>query len=274
MSLSGDFRNLTPAASLVARNALSSQTVVVIVICILTALAASVLGVLITKNESGFALSAFARALCTPTAGISDNSYVLLLLSAATWMAMTFVMMLPGAAPMLVTYAEIADAAAKKGLATVSLLILVGGYLTIWIVFALLAAISEASLAASLNRSTEIISGFAGVFLITAGLYQFSKLKHACLSRCRRPFVFFFANWTDRPIGVFKLGLRQGLFCLGCCWALMLTMLAVGSMNLLWMTALAVFMAIEKMTTSKILPAAIGIGFVLAGVFVMFTPYV
>jgi predicted metal-binding membrane protein len=273
MSLTGDFRNLTPAASLVARNALSPQTAGLIAICILIVLAASVLGVLITNNESGFVLSAFGRVLCTPTAEISDNSYLALLTATAIWIAMTFVMMLPGATPMLITYAEIADTAAKKGVAAVSLLVLAAGYLTIWIVFALLAAISEISLAASLSHSTEIINALAGASLITASLYQFSKLKHACLSHCRSPFVFFFANWTDRAVGVFKLGLRQGLFCLGCCWALMLTMLAIGSMNLLWMTAIAVLMAAEKTTISKVLPTAIGVGLMLAGVFVMFTPY-
>ncbi len=273
MSLTGDFRNLTPAALLIARNALSPQTAVLIAICILIVLAASVLGILITSNESGFILSAFGKVLCTPTGEISDNSYLALLAATAIWIAMTFVMMLPGTAPMLITYAEIADTAAKKGVATVSLLVLAAGYLTIWIVFALFAAISEISLAASLSHSTEIINALAGASLITASLYQFSKLKHACLSYCRSPFVFFFANWTDRAVGVFKLGLRQGLFCLGCCWALMLTMLAIGSMNLLWMTALAVLMAAEKTTTSKVLPTAIGVGLMLAGVFVMFTPY-
>jgi len=104
-----------------------------------------------------------------------------------------------------------------------------------------------------------------GAGLILAGLYQFSELKHACLSRCRRPFAFFFAQWTDRAAGVFRLGLRQGIYCLGCCWALMALMLFVGAMNLAWMAGLAAIMAAEKVTRSTPLPRGIGIALIIAG---------
>ena len=78
-------------------------------------------------------------------------------------------------------------------------------------------------------------------------LYQFSALKHACLTHCQQPFPFFFANWATTPRGVFRLGLTQGLYCLGCCWAMMLVMFAVGVMNVVWMAALGMVMTIEKM---------------------------
>jgi predicted metal-binding membrane protein len=107
-----------------------------------------------------------------------------------------------------------------------------------------------------------------------AGLYQFSALKQACLTLCQRPFPFFFANWTTEPRGVLRLGLRQGVYCLGCCWALMLLMLAVGAMNVVWMAALGILMTLEKMTGTARLSEAIGlallaIGFVLVVVSVM-----
>ena len=88
---------------------------------------------------------------------------------------------------------------------------------------------------------------FSGAVFIGAGAYQFTALKHACVTRCQRPFPFFFANWSSEPRGIFRLGVRQGLYCLGCCWATMLAMFAVGVMNVVWMVALGLVMTLEKM---------------------------
>jgi predicted metal-binding membrane protein len=174
-------------------------------------------------------------------------------------------MMLPGAAPMLLTYAEIAETAAAKGTVTVSPLVLAAGYVAVWIAFGLVASGAEILLSRSIAPGSEIAVLATGAGLILAGLYQFSELKHACLSRCRRPFTFFFAHWTDRTAGVFRLGLRQGVYCLGCCWALMALMLFVGAMNLVWMAGLAAIMAAEKVTRSQTLPRVIGIALIAAG---------
>jgi len=96
------------------------------------------------------------------------------------------------------------------------------------------------------------------VIFLLAGLYQFTPLKHACLNRCQHPLPFFFANWTTRTRGVFRLGVRQGLYCLGCCWAMMLLMFAVGAMNIIWMAVLGIIMAAEKMTTTDRFSRAVG----------------
>src|SRR5258705_10862028 len=106
---------------------------------------------------------------------------------------------------------------------------------------------------------------FSGAVFIGAGLYQFSALKHACVTQCQHPFRFFFANWTAEPRGVFGLGMRQGLYCLGCCWAMMLLMFAVGVMNVVWMAALGAVMTIEKMGTTTRFSRALGIVFILVG---------
>ena len=100
---------------------------------------------------------------------------------------------------------------------------------------------------------------FSGAIFIAAGVYQFSALKHACLTQCQQPFPFFFANWATTPRGVFRLGLRQGLFCLGCCWAMMLVMFAVGVMNVVWMAGLGIVMTLEKIGTGKRFTHAIGV---------------
>jgi predicted metal-binding membrane protein len=105
----------------------------------------------------------------------------------------------------------------------------------------------------------------SGAAFLAAGLYQFSRLKQACLAVCQRPFPFFFANWAVTRAGVFRLGLRQGLHCLGCCWALMLLMLATGMLNVVWMAMLGAIMTVEKMTTSPKFSRIVGLGLLAAG---------
>jgi predicted metal-binding membrane protein len=262
MSVYEDFRHLSPAAAMLARQAARPRGVALAGICALTALGAAILGLLMTQSGAGN----FApfKVLCGANAKLDANA-VAFALSFATWAAMALVMMLPGAAPMLLTYAEIAETAAGKGAAAISPLVLAAGYLAVWIAFALLASGAEMLLSRMIVPGSAMAVLAAGAGLILAGLYQFSALKDACLARCRRPFAFFFAQWTDRTEGVFRLGFRQGIYCLGCCWALMLLMLVVGAMNLVWMAGLAAVMAAEKMTRSPTLPRIIGIVLIAAG---------
>jgi len=99
-----------------------------------------------------------------------------------------------------------------------------------------------------------------------AGAYQFTTLKHACLNKCRAPFQFFFTNWQTTPRGVFALGVRQGVYCLGCCWAMMLLMVAAGAMNIVWMALLAAAMTTEKLTRGAWFSRALGVGLLAAAV--------
>ncbi len=120
--------------------------------------------------------------------------------------------------------------------------------------------------AALLDAGMASASGlFSGAIFIGAGLYQFSALKHACLKRCQHPFPFFFANWATTSPGVFRLGVKQGLYCLGCCWAMMLVMFAVGVMNVIWMAGIGIVMAIEKMLTGRRFTHAVGVVLIVAG---------
>ena len=203
------------------------------------------------------------QALCQPgaTGGWSD-----LALTAPMWMAMTLAMMLPTAGPMILTYAEIADTAARKREPVVSPLILTAGYVAVWFGVALVAASLQFALArAGLLDGGSVGRLVGGTVFLGAGLYQFSALKQACLTICQRPFPFFFSNWTTETSGVFRLGLRQGMVCLGCCWAMMLVMFAVGVMNVIWMAALGVLMTIEKLTTTPRFSEAVGFAFVAIG---------
>jgi predicted metal-binding membrane protein len=206
-------------------------------------------------------------ALCKPLIGGAwgVTSFAIV---ASMWSAMTLAMMLPSAAPMILTYAEIAEAAARKGERIVSPFVIAAGYMLVWLGFATAATLAQFvfTRAALLNASMTPASGlFSGALFIAAGAYQFSALKHACLTQCQRPFPFFFTHWASTPRGVFRLGLMQGLYCLGCCWAMMLLMFALGVMNVLWMAALGAVMTLEKIGAGKRFTHALGVILIAAG---------
>ncbi|BCG80522.1 DUF2182 domain-containing protein [Mesorhizobium sp. 113-3-3] len=171
------------------------------------------------------------------------------------WFLMAIAAMLPSAAPMIRTYCEIADTARIKGEPVVHPLMLVAGYLGVWLAASMLFSaltLFVHAFAAS-GEIYDPLLGIAGALaLLVAGLYQFSGLKEACLTKCRNPFSILFSNWSTRPIRVFRLGAAQGIWCLGCCWALMLVMFAVGVMNIFWMALIGLFTLIEKQTTGRL----------------------
>jgi predicted metal-binding membrane protein len=207
------------------------------------------------------------KALCLPSTGAAWGASDLALV-AAMWVTMAFAMMLPTAAPMLRTYADIAETAARKGERAVPVLVLAAGYLTVWIGFAVLATAAQWGLI-ELRLVTPAMAPaslvLSGTTLVAAGLYQFTPMKNACLTRCRAPFSYFFARWTTAPAAVYRQGLEQGLNCLGCCWALMAVMFAVGVMNLVWIALIGVAMAVEKATSGPWPSRVIGAALVVWG---------
>lgn len=258
-----NFTHLPGAASRLAAAFGRPKTLAVICVVALAALGWGYLAVLTAAERSGV-----VDVLCQPlSSGVPSTGAVALV--ALMWAAMTLAMMLPSAAPMIFTYAEIADTAAKKGERIVSPFVLAAGYTLIWLGFASVATAAQVLFTryALLDTGMASASGlFSGAIFIAAGLYQFSALKHACLTQCRNPFPFFFTNWATTARGVFRLGVKQGLFCLGCCWAMMAVMFAVGVMNVIWMAALGLLMTIEKMTSGRWLTQTIGVALIVAGI--------
>lgn len=246
------------------------MAVAVAVVAALTLLGWAAL--LVEASKGGFTAEAFTRALCRPMAiergtTLADiaSSFAV---SAGLWIAMSLAMMLPTAAPMVLTYAEIAETAAAKGKAAVSPLVLVAGYAAVWIGVSIAAAALQTVAVALWPRfglPERAVTILAGTAIGAAGLYQFSEIKHSCLTLCRHPFPTLFGRWSDRPSRVFRLGVDQGVKCFGCCWALMALMLVAGAMNLFWMAAFSLLMAIEKMSSGPWVPRAIGIVLVAAG---------
>jgi predicted metal-binding membrane protein len=106
---------------------------------------------------------------------------------------------------------------------------------------------------------------------MAAGLYQFTPLKRACLSKCRSPMSYFMSRWSDRPVRVLAMGVEQGVACLGCCGALMALGFVAGHMNLAWMAFIAAITILERMLADpKVLTHGVGAGLIAAGLAVMF----
>lgn len=208
----------------------------------------------ISERIADSELTALFLAICAPAvAGVGGPGTFVLLV--AMWFLMSVAMMLPTATPMLRTYSDIADVAAKKGEQAVGLSVLAAGYLTVWLAFSVLAAAFQLLLirtGAAFGPAVPVSGVLGSAILAGAGLYQFSSLKNACLEKCRNPFTILFANWSDKTAGIFRLGGQQGLYCLGCCWALMMVMLVVGTMNVIWMVFFTLFALLEKSVSGKV----------------------
>jgi predicted metal-binding membrane protein len=265
-----DFSHLPPGAAGLGHVFARPKSVAVLCVAALAVLGWVYLALLLAAMGGGTTLGV-VQALCRP---LPDGTWTAssILVVASMWCAMTLAMMLPSAAPMIMTYAGIADTAAHKGERIVSPFVLAAGYTVVWLGFAVVATVLQiaATRAALLDAGMASASGlFSGAIFLGAGIYQFSALKHACLKRCRHPFPFFFANWSTTAKGVFRLGLKQGLYCLGCCWAMMLVMFAVGVMNVVWMAGIGIVMAVEKLLTGRRFTYAIGVVLVGAGVIIV-----
>jgi predicted metal-binding membrane protein len=175
--------------------------------------------------------------------------YILLLsLFIAGWTLMIVAMMLPTSLPLITLFGHLVRRRPNRRRLVA---LLIAGYLAVWTTFGALAHLGDWLLHEAVEQSLWlalhpwVIS--AGILLL-AGIYQFTPLKYYCLDKCRSPLTFVMAHWHGRrpERETLALGLRHGLFCLGCCWSLMLLMFAVGLGNLGWMLVLGVVMGLEK----------------------------
>lgn len=165
------------------------------------------------------------------------------------WAGMMFAMMLPSAAPMILAFDSVERGDTGHARGTPRTLVFAGAYLLVWIGYSALAAGAQWGLQASGLLTPMIVSNsdrLTAGLLVLAGLYQLTPLKQACLRHCRTPLGFLMAEWRDGMRGAFAMGLRHGLYCAGCCWALMLLLFVAGVMNPVWIVFLTVVVALEK----------------------------
>lgn len=197
-------------------------------------------------EHGGWTASGPAAWLCrTLPAG---DTVVPLLWSGAGWTLMTAAMMLPTTLPLFDAFDRLSSRRADHG----RLLVLLGlGYMAVWGAFGI-AAHGLHELGSALVARSPTLSWHAwavgAATLAVAGGFQFTSLKHRCLEKCRTPLSFVMQHWRGRSQGrqAFALGAHHGLFCIGCCWALMLIMFVVGTGSLGWMLLIAAVMAAEK----------------------------
>ncbi|HYP63217.1 MAG TPA: DUF2182 domain-containing protein [Acidocella sp.] len=166
------------------------------------------------------------------------------------WLIMMVAMMLPSAAPMILLYGKLARSLCQQGGVFASTTLFAGLYLAVWGGFSTAAALLQWALVRSGAISAMGLAlgdrRIAGAFLVAAGLYQLTPLKHACLEKCRSPLAFLMQFWRPGLAGAARLGLTHGAYCLGCCAMLMALLFVFGVMNLGWAALLAIMVLIEK----------------------------
>src|SRR5438128_3153240 len=184
----------------------------------------------------------------------------------SSWVLMMAAMMFPSIVPMVLVYrlAQRRRSELRPAASLGSTPLFVGGYLISWAAFgglayALFVGVRSASIGAfSWHRGGPYV---AGAVLLAAALYQVTPAKDACLRRCRGPLQFITHAWRDGPMGALRMGVEHGAWCVGCCWALMAGLFALGVMSVGWMLLIAALIAAEKLlpwkTTANLAVAAI-----------------
>jgi predicted metal-binding membrane protein len=193
------------------------------------------------------AMAGMDRTMVMPPRGSTE-----LLLLFAMWWVMMVGMMLPSVAPVILTFATVNRNRAARGEPYVPSALFTAGYLLAWVGFSLAATLAQEALErANLISPMDMTTNsrlLGGLLFLAAGLYQFAPVKLACLRFCRSPLDFVVNHWRDGPGGAVRMGLTHGLYCLGCCWVLMLLLFVGGVMNLLWVAFLGVVVLVEKLS--------------------------
>ena len=182
------------------------------------------------------------------------------------WSEMMVAMMIPSAAPMILTFARVNRQRREQERPFVPSSLFLFGYLIVWSGFSLAAALAQwtlhgmALLSPMMTSSSPILGG---VLLISAGVFQWSPWKRACLHHCRSPLSFLLGDWREGRMGAFTMGLQHGIYCTGCCWLLMVLLFVAGVMNMFWVGVITLFVLLEK-----VLPHGVRFGAMAGAVFV------
>ena len=196
----------------------------------------------------------------------------------AMWWVMMIAMMTPSAAPLVLLYGLVLRRHAAPGhSAYLPSLLLLAGYLVVWLAFAVAAAALQKALQPAGLLSAMMLSSksaaLSAAVLAAAGLYQLSDFKHTCLAQCRDPVRFLTEHWRPGRFGSFVLGVRHGAYCVGCCWGLMVALFALGVMSLTWMAVVAAIIFAQKvLPAGERLTRVFAVTFIAAGIWVAAAP--
>lgn len=184
----------------------------------------------------------------------------------AGWTPMMAAMMLPSALPMIRVFRLVAADAPNP---SVRMALFVIGYLVVWAAV----GIPVWGLGIALMELGAPVALVTGATLLIAGVYQLTPLKDVCLRQCRTPMDFLLTHWYAGSLGAFRLGVAHGLYCVGCCWALMAVFVIVGAMSLPWLAAVAAFVFVEKvLPRGAIVGRAAGLALIGAGILILARP--
>jgi len=179
------------------------------------------------------------------------------------WAIMMFAMMLPSVTPTVMIFGRVREKREAAGRAFASTGAFVTGYLMAWIGFSVLATVANWLLHISGSMSSmmgNVAPEIGGVLLIAAGAFQWTRLKNACLDHCRSPMSYLMQHWREGNSGAVLMGMHHGVYCLGCCWILMLLLFVLGVMNLPWVAVLTIVVLAEKtLPRGEILSRGLGI---------------
>ncbi|MCF7984057.1 MAG: DUF2182 domain-containing protein [Thiohalocapsa sp.] len=185
------------------------------------------------------------------------------------WAIMMVAMMTPSILPMVSMFATLNRNRRARRQSYTPTFIFVVGYLVAWSGFSVLATVAQWPLHTAgllnpmMNSRSYLMSG---AVLMVAGIYQWTPLKNACLTSCRSPLGFLLTEWREGTGGALMMGIRHGIYCVGCCWALMLVLFGVGVMNMLWVLLITAFVVLEKILPAPaVLRAVSGLGLVVWG---------
>jgi predicted metal-binding membrane protein len=182
----------------------------------------------------------------------------------AMWAVMMVGMMTPSVAPMVLLYAGVGRKASESGSPIASTGWFFAGYLTVWIAFSALATCAQWALTALALLTPMMATASAilgGLVLVAVGLYQWTPFKETCLRSCQAPLAFLMAHggFRDQPLGAIRLGIAHGLYCLGCCFAVMALLFVGGIMNVLWIGGLTILVLLEKIVPAgRLIPRISG----------------
>jgi predicted metal-binding membrane protein len=203
------------------------------------------------------------------TMGVSAALFI------ALWAVMMVAMMFPTAAPMILTFRAVSGEKQQER-SFIATWIFVGAYLLVWSLSGVLAyalALGAEMLAAQSMWLMMNAARIGGVVLVVAGFYQFSSLKHICLSKCRMPLQCVLDTWRDGYCGAFRMGLKHGAFCLGCCWLLFVILFPLGIMNITAMVLVTILIYAEKsLPLGRQISMVAGGGLIIYGILIMFWP--
>ncbi len=193
------------------------------------------------------------------------------------WVTMMAAMMLPSVSPMVLAFARVTKERSSRGQAVfVPTWVFLGGYLAAWTAYGLLAyglfRVVDALVGDALawDRAGPYVAGGA---IVAAGFYQLTPIKDVCLRHCRTPLHFLLHGWHEGKLGALRMGVEHGLYCVGCCWGLMIVLFSLGVMSLFWMAVIAGLIFAEKVFPyGERVTRILAVAFVGLGIWIAVSP--